>query len=126
MSEVENQQIKTEIALAAEQGTDLQAKVRDITMRALSQRSLSASEVKDVIHAPRHPYTDGLMRSIPKLGDTRDKLAQIDGAMPRLTAIPPGCAFSPRCPERFERCARERPALLPAGANQAACWLYAR
>ncbi len=82
--------------------------------------------VKEVIHAPRHPYTSGLMSSIPKLGDTRASLAQIDGAMPRLTAIPQGCAFNPRCPKRFERCMTERPSPMPAGANHAACWLYAR
>ena len=82
--------------------------------------------VKDVIHAPRHPYTSGLMSSIPKLGDTRHRLAQIDGAMPRLTAIPPGCAFNPRCPQCFDRCLVERPSPMPTGANQAACWLYAR
>jgi len=82
--------------------------------------------VKEVIHSPRHPYTSGLMSSIPKLGDTRQALAQIDGAMPRLTAIPPGCAFNPRCPQRFDRCLVERPSPMPAGANQAACWLYAR
>jgi peptide/nickel transport system ATP-binding protein len=81
--------------------------------------------VKDVIHAPQHPYTSGLMQSIPKLGEGREMLAQIDGAMPRLTAIPPGCAFNPRCPKRFDRCTRERPLPLPAGATQAACWLYA-
>ena len=82
--------------------------------------------VKEIIHAPRHPYTSGLMRSIPKLGDTRHALAQIDGAMPRLTAIPQGCAFNPRCPQRFDRCIAERPSPMPAGANQVACWLYAR
>ena len=82
--------------------------------------------VKEVVHAPRHPYTSGLMSSIPKLGDTRQSLAQIDGAMPRLTAIPQGCAFNPRCPKRFGRCMTERPSPMPAGTNQAACWLYAR
>jgi peptide/nickel transport system ATP-binding protein len=81
--------------------------------------------VKEVIHAPRHPYTAGLMSSIPKLGDMREALAQIDGAMPRLTAIPAGCAFNPRCPKRFDRCLTERPSPMPAGVNQAACWLYA-
>ncbi len=81
--------------------------------------------VKEVIHAPRHPYTAGLMSSIPKLGDMREALAQIDGAMPRLTAIPPGCAFNPRCPKRFDRCLSERPSPMQAGVNQAACWLYA-
>jgi peptide/nickel transport system ATP-binding protein len=82
--------------------------------------------VREVIHAPRHPYTRGLMSSIPKLGEGRERLAQIDGAMPRLNAIPPGCAYNPRCPERFARCTTERPLPLPAGANLAACWLYDR
>jgi peptide/nickel transport system ATP-binding protein len=82
--------------------------------------------VREVIHAPRHPYSRGLMSSIPKLGEGRERLAQIDGAMPRLNAIPPGCAYNPRCPERFARCAVERPSPLPAGVNFAACWLYDR
>ena len=82
--------------------------------------------VKDVIHAPQHPYTSGLMRSIPKLGEGRETLAQIDGAMPRLNAIPPGCAFNPRCLKRFDRCMHDRPSPMPAGATEAACWLYAR
>ncbi|NBS60106.1 MAG: ABC transporter ATP-binding protein [Betaproteobacteria bacterium] len=82
--------------------------------------------VRDVIHAPHHPYTSGLMRSIPKLNEGRETLAQIDGAMPRLNAIPPGCAFNPRCLKRFDRCMRDRPSPMPAGATEAACWLYAR
>ena len=81
--------------------------------------------VRDVIHAPQHPYTIGLMGSIPKVGIHHDKLMQIDGAMPRLNAIPPGCAFNPRCPRRFERCVVERPDLLNAGTSRAACWLHA-
>ena len=55
-----------------------------------------------------------------------DRLRQIDGAMPRLNAIPPGCAFNPRCPKVFDRCCAERPELLAAGATQAACWLLRR
>jgi peptide/nickel transport system ATP-binding protein len=78
---------------------------------------------REVIHAPRHPYTVGLMGSIPKLGEARERLVQIDGAMPRLNAIPTGCAFHPRCPRQFERCTQQRPALLPAGPGHAACWL---
>ena len=81
--------------------------------------------VRDVIHAPRHPYTVGLMGSIPKVGSHQSRLMQIEGAMPRLNAIPPGCAFNPRCPKRFERCGVERPALLDAGTSRAACWLHA-
>jgi peptide/nickel transport system ATP-binding protein len=90
--------------------------------------------VREVIHAPRHPYSVGLMGSIPKIRDRaaevagakRPRLVQIEGSMPRLTAIPPGCAFHPRCPKRFERCDRERPEPMAIGANRTACWLYER
>ena len=88
-------------------------------------RIVELGTVRDVIHAPKHPYTVGLMGSIPKIGARKGKLVQIDGAMPRLNAIPPGCPFNPRCPRRFERCFVERPELMPAGASRAACWLHA-
>ena len=89
--------------------------------------------VQSVIHDPQHPYTVGLMGSIPKIRDragegagaTRPRLVQIEGSMPRLTAIPTGCAFHPRCPKRFERCDRERPEPIASGTNRTACWLYA-
>jgi peptide/nickel transport system ATP-binding protein len=81
--------------------------------------------VHEVIHQPNHPYTEGLMGSIPAMDEDRERLLQIDGAMPRLTAIPSGCAFNPRCPKAFDRCRRERPELIDAGATRAACWLHA-
>ena len=81
--------------------------------------------VQDVIHSPAHPYTVGLMGSIPSIEDDRERLAQIDGSMPRLNAIPPGCAFNPRCPRAFDRCRHERPELVDAGRTRAACWLHA-
>jgi peptide/nickel transport system ATP-binding protein len=88
-------------------------------------RVVEVGPVHEVIHRPNHPYTEGLMGSIPALDDERERLAQIDGAMPRLNAIPSGCAFNPRCPKAFERCRRERPELMAAGATRAACWLHA-
>jgi len=88
-------------------------------------RVVEIGPVRDVIHSPQHPYTVGLMGSIPRLGSQAKRLVQIDGAMPRLNAIPPGCAFNPRCPRRFERCVAERPHLLNAGTSRAACWLHA-
>jgi peptide/nickel transport system ATP-binding protein len=80
--------------------------------------------VHQVLHQPAHPYTLGLMASIPDMDADRERLNQIDGAMPRLNAIPEGCAYNPRCPRAFERCTRERPELLNAGATHAACWLH--
>ncbi|MFN6993058.1 MAG: ABC transporter ATP-binding protein [Aquincola tertiaricarbonis] len=79
--------------------------------------------VHNVIHSPSHPYTYGLMGSIPAMDEERERLLQIDGSMPRLTSIPKGCAFNPRCPKVFDRCRQERPGLMDAGATQAACWL---
>ncbi|NBS47365.1 MAG: ABC transporter ATP-binding protein [Betaproteobacteria bacterium] len=80
--------------------------------------------VHEVIHQPAHPYTAGLMASIPDMDSEREQLNQIDGAMPRLNAIPKGCAYNPRCPKAFDRCTRERPELMQAGATRAACWVH--
>ena len=81
--------------------------------------------VHQVINQPAHPYTRGLMSCIPDMSQDRERLHQIDGAMPRLTAIPKGCAFNPRCDKVFDRCYQDRPDLMSAGATRAACWLHA-
>ncbi len=86
-------------------------------------RIVEVGPVADVIHRPRHPYTAGLMGSIPSIVDERERLTQIEGTMPRLTAIPAGCAFHPRCPQVFGRCRSERPELMAANDTSAACWL---
>ena len=87
-------------------------------------RVIEMGSVGAVVHRPAHPYTVGLMASIPALRARADRLSQIDGAMPRLSAIPVGCAYNPRCPRVFDRCRVERPELMPARENVAACWLY--
>jgi peptide/nickel transport system ATP-binding protein len=87
-------------------------------------RIVEIGRIADVIEAPQHPYTVGLISSIPKLGERRRRLAQIEGAMPRLGAVPAGCAFNPRCGHAFSRCRSERPDLLPTARAQAACWLH--
>ncbi|KGM33121.1 ABC transporter ATP-binding protein [Inquilinus limosus] len=79
--------------------------------------------VRTVIRQPHHPYTVGLMGSIPTVEGDADRLQQIPGAMPRLDAIPPGCAFNPRCSAAFDRCRKDRPELMAAGQGAAACWL---
>ncbi len=85
-------------------------------------RIVEIGPVHEVINRPSHPYTSGLMASIPDMSSDRERLNQIDGAMPRLNAIPQGCAFNPRCPRVMERCLQERPELRTAIATQAACW----
>ncbi|MEO8935435.1 MAG: ABC transporter ATP-binding protein [Burkholderiaceae bacterium] len=89
-------------------------------------RIVEIGRVDEVIHRPRHPYTIGLMGAIPSMRHEVEHLAQIDGAMPRLNAIPSGCAFHPRCAARFAPCDRERPELMPATPSVAACWLHDR
>ena len=88
-------------------------------------RIAEIGKVRDVIKGAKHPYTKGLMGSIPVVGHDVDVLQQIDGAMPRLNEIPKGCAFNPRCPDAGDRCFSERPDLMATGgASRAACWLY--
>ncbi len=82
--------------------------------------------VGSVVLHPSHPYTEGLMGSIPSLEHRVERLRQIDGAMPRLNAIPDGCAFNPRCAKSVPRCLVDRPNLMPAGETQAACWVTAQ
>ncbi|TNC14334.1 ABC transporter ATP-binding protein [Methylobacterium terricola] len=80
--------------------------------------------VAALVGNPLHPYAKGLMGAIPSLSHEADRLAQIPGAMPRLSAIPPGCAFNPRCPKVFARCTVDRPEPLVVGAHRVACHLY--
>ncbi len=87
-------------------------------------RIVEIGPVQDVIKRASHPYTRGLMNSIPRIRRDVEQLIQIDGSMPRLTDIPTGCAFNPRCPKAFETCRVERPELIDVGVTQAACWLY--
>ncbi|MBL8329052.1 MAG: ABC transporter ATP-binding protein [Rubrivivax sp.] len=118
--------------LAREQGASVMLVTHDMGVIAetcdrvavlYAGRVAEIGPVADVIHRPSHPYTSGLMGSIPAMDEDRERLLQIDGAMPRLNAIPQGCAFNPRCPKVMDRCRRERPELLNAGATRAACWL---
>jgi len=87
-------------------------------------RIVEIGAVREVISNSRHPYTRGLMDSIPRIGGRRERLHQIEGSMPWLGEIPPGCPFNPRCPEAFDRCRHQRPDLLALAATKAACWLY--
>jgi peptide/nickel transport system ATP-binding protein len=85
-------------------------------------RIVEIGPVADVIHRPAHPYTVGLMGSIPSIVEERERLTQIEGTMPRLNETPAGCAYHPRCPHAMERCMRELPRLRAVRTTSAACW----
>jgi len=86
-------------------------------------RIVEVGAVADVLTHPRHPYTAGLMASIPRIGPRPNVLSQIEGAMPRPSARPAGCAFAPRCPHRMDRCIADRPTPRDIGAAQVSCHL---
>ena len=86
-------------------------------------RVVEVGPVGEVLRAPRHPYTLGLMAAIPTMQARRERLAQIDGAMPRLDAMPRGCAFHPRCPAAMAACREAVPALMGPETHRAACLL---
>lgn len=81
--------------------------------------------VGPLFESPKHPYTQGLLASIPVLGEIKDKLAVIPGSVPSLRNLPPGCRFAGRCPHVMDICREKRPDLLKVGEGRTArCWLY--
>ena len=87
-------------------------------------RLVEIGEARKVIQNAKHPYTLGLMGSIPTIGDTEEDLRQIQGSMPRLAEIPEGCAFNQRCPNVRDRCRKNRPELQSIDESSVACWLF--
>jgi peptide/nickel transport system ATP-binding protein len=100
------------------------AEISDRVAVMYAGRLVEVGDVRHVVKSPKHPYSKGLMGSIPSLHQRVETLVQIEGTMPRLTEIPTGCAFHPRCPHAFDRCRSERPDLLETQPTRAACWLY--
>jgi oligopeptide transport system ATP-binding protein len=81
--------------------------------------------VTDLYRAPKHPYTLGLLASMPRLDGPVERLTSIEGTPPDLTQVFEGCPFAPRCPYAVKRCYAERPELLAAGtARRSACWRW--
>jgi oligopeptide/dipeptide ABC transporter ATP-binding protein len=80
--------------------------------------------MRQIFESPKHPYTQGLLDSIPG-GAPGQRLRAIDGVVPNLANLPPGCAFEPRCPKRFDRCTSAPPPSCEVGPSQRArCYLY--
>ena len=88
-------------------------------------RVVETGPAAEVLRAPRHPYTEGLLASVPTGAGRERRLDPIPGAPPSLSRIPAGCTFHPRCPYAFDRCRVEMPALLPVvpgSSRESACW----
>jgi peptide/nickel transport system ATP-binding protein len=82
------------------------------------------ARTEDLFARPSHPYTRGLLASVPRITGERKRLSPIPGTVPPPSQWPPACRFEPRCGDRFAKCATERPTLLAAGEHHAArCWL---
>ncbi len=88
-----------------------------------SGRIVEYGPTRDIIRNPRHPYTRGLMASIPPLDSRPERLQQIDGAMPQVGLDAPGCAFRPRCPVAIDKCNSAIPVLFGDKGRLSACWL---
>jgi oligopeptide transport system ATP-binding protein len=101
------------------------AGLADRMMVMYAGHAVEEAPVKQVYGDPRHPYTVGLLGSLPRLDEVReDKLESIEGLPPDLIALPPGCPFEPRCLYAIEKCREERPQLEPVGPrHRIACWV---
>jgi peptide/nickel transport system ATP-binding protein len=107
------------------------AEVCDRVMVMYAGEPVETAPVEELYYDPKHPYTVGLMSSIPRLGEQRQDLQPIPGTMPDLVNVPPGCRFHPRCPWAEESCTRKRPPLVDPGTGEpadggrgAACLAY--
>src|SRR5215468_4754803 len=102
------------------------AKMCDQLAVMYAGRVVEAGPVSRIFNNPVHPYTEALLNSIPRMGDSEQRLTAIEGQPPDLTTLPPGCAFAPRCVRAFDRCRQEAPPeFTPGGRRTARCWLAA-
>jgi oligopeptide/dipeptide ABC transporter ATP-binding protein len=100
------------------------ARIADRVAVMYAGRVAELASTRTLFARPAHPYTDGLLRSLPTPADPHQQpLPQIGGVPVALSALPPGCPFAPRCPQREERCTTEEPGLLDRAASRAACWV---
>jgi peptide/nickel transport system ATP-binding protein len=96
------------------------AEVCDRVMVMYAGKPVEKAPVEELYYDPKHPYTVGLMSSIPRVGDTRERLQTIPGTMPDLVELPPGCSFHPRCPFAEDACTRTEPPLTDIDSGREA------
>ncbi len=101
------------------------AAIADRSAVLYAGRIVETGSTATLVHAPKHPYTRGLIDSLASVHARKALLAPIPGSPPHAGALPGGCAFHPRCGDRIERCMFERPPLLRAHGREIACWVAA-
>jgi peptide/nickel transport system ATP-binding protein len=82
------------------------------------------ADIRTLFNEPKHPYTQGLLDSLPTANDRKKELRSIKGSVPRPDELPKGCTFAPRCPKVFDKCLEERPPLFELENQSCRCWLY--
>jgi peptide/nickel transport system ATP-binding protein len=99
------------------------AELADRMLTMYAGRIVERATVDDLFYRPRHPYSVGLMRAVPRISGALGDLLSIPGSPPDLIRLPQGCSYYPRCPFHIERCLREDPPLLPVDSpdHEAAC-----
>ena len=101
------------------------AEMAELVAVMYAGRIVERADVVTLFEEPKHPYTQGLLSSIPTLNTPKhQRLNVISGSVPNMLRLPPGCRFAPRCPYLMTRCREQEPSLIDVGASRAACWLY--
>ena len=100
------------------------AEMSDYVLVMYAGMVMEYSDVATLFQQPLHPYTQGLMKALPRLDDPQDKLYVTKGAVPSLYHLPAGCRFWPRCPYATERCTQEMPGLYQIGERKVRCFRY--
>jgi peptide/nickel transport system ATP-binding protein len=103
------------------------AEVSDRVAVMYAARLVEIGDVRRIFADPKHPYTRGLLRSVPNIALDDKDLYKMEGAPPSLLQPPSGCRFHPRCPDRMDICKSKNPPVEKVNADdQVACWLYAK
>lgn len=100
------------------------ASMADYIMVMYAGRVIEYGSAQEVFKNPKHPYTAGLLKSIPRLDQDVDTLYTIEGTVPNQYNMPPGCKFCPRCPEAMDCCREEEPPLISGQGDKVRCWKY--